>query len=184
MIMAKNLKLLGSIFVTVVVVFIVNALLVDDEEEIQEQLQTLEQPAANLAHIEFLEDDQAIAFYEWGSGDHQQFGSAQFKKGLFGWTFAGGSTGIYPKGAKFSWGFSNLEPSFSDHTDLIRGKILDTDIEAIKVTTDEGKEYDAQVVDYSGKQRFWFLVTEGEDLIGSTIEAVSPDGQVIEQLIK
>lgn len=180
----KKVKFLSGILIGVLVVFVVNTLLVDDEEEIQEQLQSLEQPATDLAHIEFLENDQAIAFYEWGSGETQQFGSAQFKKGLFGWSFAGGSTGVYPEGAKFSWGFSNLEQSFSNHTDLIRGKVLDTEIEAISVTTDDGKEYDAEVVDYSGNQKLWFLVSEGEDLIGSTIEAISSEGQVIEQLVK
>lgn len=182
--MAKKHKFLIQALVLVLAVFLVSVLVGDDEEEIREELDSLDQPGTDLVHIEYLASDQAITFYEEGSDDSRKFGSAQFRKGLFGWEFAGGGTGVYPKGVKLSWGFSNLEKSFPDYTDLIRGKVLDPNIEAIHVTTEEGEEFEAQVIDYSSNEKLWFLVTDGENLIGSTIVATTADGQVVEEIVK
>lgn len=69
----------------------------------------LNQPKKNIAHIEFLDDNQAIAFYEWHNKGKKYFGGVFFKKNLLGWKLVGSSSGELSHENKLDWGFSNLE---------------------------------------------------------------------------
>lgn len=182
--MSKKLKTFFYITAILLGIYFINVLLTDDVQGIKKKVYSLNQPMTNIAHIEFLDSKQAIAFYEWGNHQNKHFGSAFFKKNLFGWGFVGGGTGALSSGYKLDWGFSNLESRFSDYTDLIRGKILDPQIEEVIIKTDSGKEFKANIIEYSNNQKFWFLVTDGEALLGSTISGLSFDGKIIEQITK
>ncbi|WP_391122560.1 hypothetical protein [Psychrobacillus sp. L3] len=181
--MSKKLKIISITVILLGIIFI-NSALKDDVQEIKKVMYSLNQPMTNIAHIEFLDNNQAIAFYEGGNQQDLYFGSALFKKNLFGWklvnSFASGLTHEH----KLDWGFSNLESSFYGYTDLIRGKILEPQIEEVNIKTDGGNEFKANIIEYGDDQKFWFLVTDGEDLIGSTIIGLSSDGKIIEQIIQ
>ncbi|QFF99276.1 hypothetical protein PB01_10810 [Psychrobacillus glaciei] len=181
--MSKKLKIISITAILLGIIFI-NLALKDDVQEIKKVMYSLNQPMTNIAHIEFLDNNQAIAFYEWGNHQDLFFGSALFKKNLFGWklvtSFAGGLSHEH----KLDWGISNLESSFYGYTDLIRGKILDPQIEEVNIKTDGGNEFKANIIEYGDDQKFWFLVTDGEDLIGTTITGLSSDGKIIEQIIQ
>jgi hypothetical protein len=182
--MAKKLKIILPITAILFGIYFIKLALKDDVQEIEKVMYSLNQPMTNIAHIEFLGNDQAIAFYEWGNHQNLYFGSALFKKNLFGWKFVSGSTGGLSHGYKIDWGFSNLESHFSDYTDLIKGKILDPQIEEISIKTDGGNEFKANIIEYNNDQKLWFLVTDEDDLLGSTITGLSSDGKIIEQIVK
>lgn len=181
--MSKKLKILLTITVILGIYFI-NLALKDDVQEIKRSMYSLNQPMTNIAHIEFLDNNQAIVFYEWGNHHNLNFGSALFKKNLFGWKYVSGSSGTLSHGYKLDWGFSNLTFHFANYTDLIRGKILDPNIEEVSIKTKDGTEFKANIIKYNNYNKFWFLVTNGEDLVGSTITGLSSDGKTIDQITK
>ena len=51
-----------------------------------------------------------------------------------------------------------------------------------EIKTNGGNEYKAKLIEYNNDEKFWFLVTNREDLIGSTITGLSSDGKIIEQI--
>ena len=113
--MSKKLKFILPIAAILFGIYFINFALKDDVEEIKKPLYSLNKPMTNIAHIEFLDDNQAIAFYEWGNQENLHFGSALFKKNLLGWKLVSSSTGELSHGYKLDWGFSNLESSLSDY---------------------------------------------------------------------
>ncbi len=106
----------------------------DDAAEIDKVVNSFNHSTANIVHIEFLDNNKAIAFYE--SLDDMYFGSAILKKGLFGWKSLSSSAGLIYDEDKLNWSFSNLVYlNFSNYTDLIRGKILDSEIAEVRIMT-------------------------------------------------
>ena len=180
--MSKKLIIFLSITAVLIGIFFINLALKDDVQEIKNTMYSLNQPMTNTVHIEFLDNNQAIAFYEWGNQENLHFGSGLFKKTLLGWKLVSSSSSSLTHGYKLDWGFSNLEYHLSDYTDLIRGKILDPQIVEVTVKTNGGNEFKAKLIEYNNDNKFWFLVTKGEDLIGSTITGLSSDGKIIEQI--
>ncbi|KAA0542284.1 hypothetical protein FZW96_21390 [Bacillus sp. BGMRC 2118] len=182
--MSKKIIIFFSLTAFLVGLFFINSAIKDDEKEIKKAMYTVSQPMQKIAHIEYLDGNQAIVFYEWGHQENLHFGSALFKKHILGWKLISSSTGKLLDGYKLDWGFSNLEPHFTDYTDLIRGKILDTKIEEVIVKTNGGNEYKANLIEYNPDEKFWFLVTNGEDLLGSTIIGLSSEGNIIDQFVQ
>lgn len=163
-------------------VYFLNIAFKDDMQQITKAMDSLHYSPIDIAHIEFLDNNQAIAFYEWGNQENLSFGSALFKKNLLGWKLVSSVSSDLSHGYKLDWSFSNLAFHFSDYTDLIRGKILDPQIEEVNIKTTGGNEFTANIIEYNNDEKFWFLVTNGEDLLGATITGLSSDGQIIEQL--
>lgn len=182
--MSKKLKITLYITVILLVVYSISFALKDDVQRITEDVYSLNHHKITIAHIQLLDNNQAIVFYEWGNAHNLYFGSALYRKNLLGWRFVSGSSGSLAHGYKLDWGFSNLIPHFSGYTDLIRGKVLDPEIEEVRIKTHEGNEYKANLIEYNNGEKFWFLITSGEDLVGSTIRGLSSDGKVIEQISK
>lgn len=184
--MSKRFKLISLViigFALVLGVYFITIASKDDVTEIKKIVHAFNQPMTEIAHIEFLDNNQAIAFYEWGPKDEVYFGALALKKGLFGWESLGGGTGQISSDYKLNWGFSNLEMmGLPDYTDLIRGKILAPEIVEVKIMTKKEKEYEANIIEYNTNDRFWFLITDGEDTLGSTITGLSEDGEIIEQI--
>ncbi|WP_246941967.1 hypothetical protein [Bacillus pinisoli] len=177
-------KLIFGLSITLILLGIcsINLVIKDDVQGIKDAMYSSNQPMRNIAHIEFLNKNQAIVFYEWGHQENLYFGSALFKKRLFGWTLVSSSQGGLAHEYKLDWGFSNLEFHFTAYTGLIRGKILDSRIEEVNVKTKVGTELKARIVEYNNDEKFWFLVANGTDLLGSTITGFSSDGKIIEQI--
>ncbi len=183
--MSRVVKGMLSIVAILLVIFFVNLVFKDDTREIEKIVHSFHQPLSNIVHIEFLDRNKAIAFYEWGHPNEVSFGEVIVKKGLFGWKFIGGGSSQISDEYKLDWSFLNLElTSFSNYTDLISGKILDSAIQEVRIQTKTENEYDAKIIHYNNLERFWFLITDGEDLLGSTITGLSSDGKIIEQIIR
>lgn len=178
--MSRNTKFVLALGIILLAVFFVSRSLADDDEEIANALQELNQPMTDIKHIEFLDSNEAIAFYEW-EDETRYFGQALMRKGVLGWTFNGGSTSQVDPEIIFSLSFSNLEYDSSTHTDLISGIIGHPDIETMKVETDSGHTYEATIIEYDTTERLWFLLTDGDNTMGSTVTGLSENGEVIYQ---
>ncbi|GAA0359410.1 hypothetical protein GCM10008932_10040 [Alkalibacterium iburiense] len=162
------------------VAFFVSRILADDNEEIERAVQALQQPMTDIKHIEYLNNNEAIAFYEWGQ-EPEHFGHGMFEKRLLGWEFYGGSTYWVDSEMDFGLTFSNLEFSSSTHTDLISGIIGHPDIVMVEVETLSGNTYDAEIIEYDAGERFWFLLTDGDNTVGSIVTGLTEDSEVITQ---
>ncbi|MGD6969430.1 hypothetical protein ACQCVP_23910 [Rossellomorea vietnamensis] len=182
--MSKKLIIILSISAALLGGYFINLTLRDDAQEIKKAIYSVNPHNTNIAHLEFLDNKQAIAFYEWDSQGRLHFGSAFLKKNLFGWELVGSSAGQLSGEYTIDWGFSSLESRFSGYTDLIRGKILDPQIEEVSVKTNAGNVYKANLIEYDKDEKFWFLVSKGENLEGSTITGLSSEGEKIEQITK
>jgi hypothetical protein len=185
--LSKNLKTIVfcSIAILLIVSYFLGIGLKDNAKEIEKAVLSLNQPMTKIVHIEALENNKAIAFYEWGTTpEEDHFGIAILKKDLFGWHFKGGSTSASPKEYKIGWSFSDLKRDFSNYTDILYGKILDAEIVDVLVNTTDGKQYPAKIIDDKNGERFWFLITDGVKLTGSTVTARSQNGKIIEQITR
>lgn len=181
--MTERIRLLMIIGIVFLGGYFLNINLKDDSKEIERIVHSINEPLLSIAHVEFLDKNHAIVFYESTPTGEVFFGSAIFKKGILGWESLGSFSSQIPKDKKLDWGFSNVkQDGFGDYTDLIRGKILVPEIETVKIVTNEGNEYEAKIIEYNNSERFWFLISKGEELLGATILGISKDGKIIEEL--
>ncbi|MBU9723560.1 MULTISPECIES: hypothetical protein [Bacillaceae] len=163
--------------------YVANQQMGDADEMIIEDMSTYpyQQPLRNVVHIEYLDNRHAIAFYEWGAGTLRSFENVTYKKGVFGWKANGGTGGQIVVDDKLGWSFSNLEhQNFSQYTDLISGVIMSPDIVEVRVTSINENVYTADIVEFNGG-RFWFLVTDGDDVSFATKTGLNEDGEVVEE---
>ncbi|MBT2663195.1 hypothetical protein [Bacillus sp. ISL-45] len=181
--MTKRIRLLMIIGIAFLGGYFLNIHLKDDTKEIKRIVHTINEPLLSMAHVEFLDKNHAVAFYETVPTGELYFGTAIFKKGILGWESVGSFSSQIPKDKKLDWGYSGVkQDGFGDFTDLIRGKILSPEIEKVKVVTKEGNEYEARIIEYNNSERFWFLISKGEELLGATILGISKDGKILEEL--
>lgn len=178
------MNLLFSITILLLLAYVVNDALKDNSQEVEKALHSLNQPISKIIYTKQLDRSQAIVFYESSAGGIESFGNARFKKTLFGWRLVGAVSGQNPEGYKLSWSFSNLTFDFSGYTDLISGKIFDAGIKEVRIVTKNGVEYSAEIIEHNNNEKYWFLISEGEELLGATITALSQDGEIIEQMTK
>ncbi|MDW0118202.1 hypothetical protein QTL97_14815 [Sporosarcina thermotolerans] len=179
----KKIIIILVFIVSVVGIYLLNVASKDDMVEIRKVVVSLEKPELRVAHIELLEKNSAVAFYEWGRGEESSFGSVLLKKGLLGWEIINGGSLYLLEESKVNWGHLDLRDNLSNYTDLLRGKITDPKIERVNVITKNGIKYQATVRKYNNDDdSFWFLISNGEELLGATIMAISFEGDVIEEI--
>lgn len=173
-------NLLISFVVILVGIYLVINVLRDDALAIEKALEA-GVPNGDIIHIEHLNKNNALAFYKSEmNGAH--FGHALVKKNIFGWKFMGAGSsdyGAYPSEMKLGWSWQNLEHEKGiNYTDLAQGKVLDDDIKEVKLMTEDGKEYSAEIIHYGGED-FWYLFSENKDLVTATTIGLSETGEVI-----
>lgn len=181
-ILPKKKIIISSISLIVVVSYFVNMALKDDIKEIKKAVYSLNQPLTTIAHINILDNTKAIVFYEHFNANIEYFGNARLKKNIFGWKLVSSSSGQTPENRKIGWHYSNLTFDFPIYTDLLYGKIFDSEIKDVLIITKNNKEYHAKIIEYNNGKRFWHLITDGEELPGSTVTGVSVDGKIIEEI--
>jgi hypothetical protein len=177
--MGKKVLFLFTIGLIVIGIYLLNVASKDDTEEIQKAVIALEHPELEVAHIELLEKNKAVAFYDWGHGEDSSFGNIILEKNFLGWEIVRGGSLYLLEDSKLNWGHLELRDYLSSYTDLLRGKITDPEIEKVQVITKDGKEYQVKVIKYNNEDKFWFLIADGE-LLDATVTGLSFDGNVIE----
>jgi hypothetical protein len=105
------------------------------------------------------------------------------KKNLLGWKIVVGGSLLLLEESKLNGGQTNLLQYLSNYTDLLRGEISDSEIEEVRVITKYGSEYRATIMEYNNNNKFWFIISNGEDLLGSTVTGLSSDGEIMEEII-
>ncbi|MFT4412228.1 hypothetical protein ACLM5H_00075 [Fredinandcohnia humi] len=152
--MATKLKLILSICLLFVVFYFGSIALKDDDSEIVKAFQSLNEPFKEIAHIEMLDNTKSIVFYESTFGDIEVFGNVRLKKNIFGWRMLSSGSSQTPQKYKLGWHFSNLAFDFHTYTDLIFGKIYDSNIEEVVIVTKNHKKYHAEIIEYGSGKRF------------------------------
>ncbi|HYK74260.1 MAG TPA: hypothetical protein VEV44_14285 [Pseudoneobacillus sp.] len=178
----RKTKIFVLISLIVVVFYFVKMVLKDDIKEIKKAVYSLNQPLTTIAYIDVLDNTKAIVFYEHLNGNIEYFGDVRLKKNLFAWKIVGGTSGQTPDDRKLGWNFSNLTYDFPKYTDLLSGKIIDPEIKDVIIGTKNNNEYHAKIIEYNTGERFWYLITDGEGLPGSTVTGVDDDGNKIEEI--
>ncbi|MCM3745120.1 hypothetical protein M3193_13350 [Sporosarcina luteola] len=179
--MGKRILFLLITVLIIIGIYFINVASKDAIEEIQKAVIALEQPELKVAHIELLEKNKAIAFYEWGHGEDSSFGNVILEKSFLGWKIVRGGSLYLLEDSKLNWGHLELRDDSTSYTDLLRGKITDPEIEKVQVITKDGNQYQAKVIKYNNKDRFWFLIADRE-LLDATLIGLSLDGNVIEEM--
>lgn len=180
--MRNHLKTTFIILFILIAFYFLAIALKDDEKEIERAFSSSNQPLSSIAHIKILDKNKAIVFYKQQIAGVEYFGNSRLKKNIFGWKLASSSSGQTPNDSKLGWHFSNLEYDFSRYTDLLSGEILESDIKDVVIVTKTNKEYHAAIIETNNGERFWYLVTDGEELLGSTVSGLTSNGEVLEQI--
>jgi hypothetical protein len=180
--MGKKALFLFTIGLIVIGIYLLNVVAKDDIEKIKKIVIQLEHPELEVAHIELLEKNIAIAFYDWGRGEDASFGNVILVNTLLGWEIVRGGSLYLLEDSELNWGHLDLSDYLSSYTGLLRGKITDREIEKVQVITKDGQKLQARVIKYNTDDRFWFLISNGEQLLGATVTGLSSDGEVIEEI--
>lgn len=181
-ILRKSFKIIFFIFLVIVISYFLSIALKEDVKEIERAVSSMNQSLTTIVHIEVLDSNKAIVFYKHQSANIEYFGNARLKKDIFGWKLVNSSSSQSPDDYKLGWHFSNLQYDFPKYTDLLSGEIFDSEIKDVVILTKNNKEYHANIIEYNNGERFWFLVTDGEELPGSTVSGLTSNGKVIEKI--
>ncbi|MBP2000857.1 hypothetical protein J2Z69_001888 [Paenibacillus shirakamiensis] len=182
--MSKKWRITGfcSLAVALIIIYLLIQGFKDNTKEIEKVVFSLNQPMTKLVHIETLNSNQAIAFYQWGIAPEDSFGIASLKKDVLGWHLISGSTMVSPKDYKIGLSYSDLRNEFPNYKGVLYGEILDTQIVDILVDTTSGKKYTAKIIVNNQGEKFWFLIAKGVEITGATVTARSQDGKILQQI--
>ena len=100
MCMSKKIKIILCTVAILLGIYFLNIALKDDIQQITKTMDSLHYSPIDIAHIEFLDNNQAIAFYERDNQENLGFGSALFKKNLLGWKLVSSISGDLSHGYK------------------------------------------------------------------------------------
>lgn len=182
--MFKKRKIIIFIIISVLLVmaYFSGIALKDDIQEVEKVfLSTVNEPLTRIAHIEVLDETTALVFYEWGPVESEYFGTGVLKKNIFGWKLLRSSSSQTPDEYKMGWNLLNLSVQNLGYTDLLFGKVFDSEITDVKIVTKNG-EYEADINEYNNGKRFWYFITNGIKLESSTVKGISHDGKIIQQI--
>ncbi|UJW59464.1 hypothetical protein HXZ66_19645 [Bacillus sp. A116_S68] len=136
------------------------------EEEIEEQLSTLNHSLPRILELEMM-DDHAIVFYRWGLSNSEKFGVAEFKKENNGWSFV----------SAFSTGGNPTTQSVElANYHLVIGNRGDQD--AVEVVV----ENDGKTETPEGPIGRWYLISEEHDYSQAHVKWLDGDGKVLKEL--
>jgi hypothetical protein len=180
--MGKKVKVILSLSLLILIANFLKISLKDDMTEIEKAVHKINHHVMHIEHVKLLDHNQAIVFFEHTTANKENFGNIRLKKNIFGWKPLSSSSAQTPDDHKLGWHFSNLSYDFKEYTDVLSGKIFDSRIDDVHIVTKNNKEYKATIVTTDNGERFWYLITDGEPLPGSTVTGVSQDGDTIEEI--
>ena len=176
--MKKKFIILFTISFMAIGIYFLNLSPKEDVIEIQNVVMALGHPNLTVAHIELLEKNKAVAFYEWSDEENTSFGNVIIEKDFLRWEINRGGSLYLLDNSKLNWGHLELRGNAATNADILRGKITDSEIESVQVITKDGKEYQSRVIEYNNGEKFWFLIAN-EELLDATVTGLSLDGDVI-----
>ncbi|WP_168118967.1 hypothetical protein [Paenibacillus sp. HB172176] len=169
----------------IIIVFLLYMLTVpmeNDRRGIENAVRSIEQPKIEIALIKKAEARKAIVFYEWQSSENDYFGIATVKKSVVGWQFTGGSTTETPEKYLIGWSYNHIESEFADYKGILYGIIKDSTITHIIIHEQDGNELDANIAMYSDGKRFWYMLSQRDDLASAIVEAYDGNGKLLQRI--
>ncbi|MFA9555781.1 hypothetical protein ACERII_00535 [Evansella sp. AB-rgal1] len=178
----KRKTILSATIITLAIIsHFTNIALKDDIVEIKKETNQTTLPMMDVVHVEMLSNNEALAFYEHGGGTISYFGRNMLQKNLFGWRNIGGSSYQITQRDNLHWGFSNLSYSSPNFDSLISGRLFNDEVVEVIVVVNNQEEK-AKIVEYRDGERFWFYLSEVEDLSNSVpVYGVNENGDILEQ---
>ncbi|MCR6109100.1 hypothetical protein HXA35_01930 [Bacillus sp. A301a_S52] len=158
--------LIGSVIFLIIGWGLTHGTLKDDMGMIEKEVKSLYPINTRIIHIEILEDNYALAFYE--SDNTLYMGVMELKKTLFGWEFLE----------------SVLEPGRinSQLTELSQYSVIygyaDSDIGDIEVELQNGKTFPLQIMQGDATAMYWVFYSDEEDLSGAKVTGINRDGDI------
>ncbi|MBP3950223.1 hypothetical protein [Bacillus suaedae] len=181
----KTTVVLIIVSVIILGVYLINFTFKEDAQEIEEIVHSLNHPMIQVAHIEYLDKDKAIVFFERGPTDDRFFVTGVFRKGFWGWEHLGGQASPINMDHKLDLSFSGFSTNFSGYPEVVSGKIIDSEIDEVRVVTRAGNESEATIIEYDKNEKCWFLIgSNEEELLELTVTGLSSDGEVIERVTR
>jgi hypothetical protein len=174
--------ILGLIVLLLVGGYVLTSIAKDEAQKIEEEVNSVHTDSVTLFHIEKMDQNQVLVFYEWG-GLWERGGKvavAQLKKNLLGWTFES-SLSISGREERRSL-------DFNEHAVMIGHAFYSKDLHEIKIETAGGEIHTATIIENEASRgRYWFYIAskeEFDEIFNASIYAVTEDGEVIEEIEK
>jgi hypothetical protein len=140
----------------------------EDREMIEDKVMSLQQSDTRIIHIEILEDDYALAFYE--SEIYPHMGVMELKKSLFDWEFQQSIS-------------ERIEdnPQFTQLTNYsaIYGRTKH-DTKEIEVELQNGETFPLETVQGEARDIYWIFYSNEKDLSGAKVTLVNREGEIEE----
>ncbi|UTR16896.1 hypothetical protein MM221_10490 [Salipaludibacillus sp. LMS25] len=150
----------------------------DDYKQIENEVYSLNQVMTQIAHIEMIEDDYALAIYVWGKNQHA--GIIEFERTLFGWKMTSGVSELLYGGLQFVEleNFSVIHYSDRPNIEEVRVQLRNghTHPALLKEGNGTGEGF------YAINPDRWYYYSDTEDLAGATVTTYNKDGQVVEEM--
>ncbi|TPE66771.1 hypothetical protein [Halalkalibacterium halodurans] len=174
--------ILGLIVLLLVGGYVLTSIAKDEAQKIEEEVNSVHTDSVTLIHIEKMDQNKVLVFYEWG-GMWEMGGKlavAELKRSLFGWSFE----------SSLSIGGREERRSlvFNEHTVMVGLASYAKDFHEIKIEMAGGDIHTATIIDNEDSYgRYWFYIAseeESEEIFNASVYMVTEDGEVIEEIEK
>jgi hypothetical protein len=130
-----------------------------------------------VVHIEQVSDHSGIVFYTY----QDELSAGIFTKNNFGWDWIGSGVGklvTYPEGLQ--WRYADLVDKDKTQYSVYYGKVINTGITRLTVTTTNGKTVEGKIVDTDQLKLWYAFVSEPQvPSVDADITGYSKEGKII-----
>ncbi|TPE68357.1 hypothetical protein [Halalkalibacterium halodurans] len=174
--------ILGLIVLLSVGGYVMTNITTDEAQKIEEEVNSVHTDSVTLIHIEKIDQNHVLVFYEWGGAWERggKLAVAELKKNLLGWTFE----------SSLSIGGREERRSlvFNEYAVIVGLALYSIDFHEIKIETADGEIHTARIIENEDSRgRYWFYIAseeESEEIFNAAVYMVTEDGEVIEEIEK
>ncbi|MCR6098137.1 hypothetical protein HXA31_18015 [Salipaludibacillus agaradhaerens] len=146
----------------------------DDEKQIRDEVGHV-YGDTNIVEIKMLDgESSAIVIFEWNRGN---LGAMTLSKSLFQWQMAEAASERLASPMRDGVFYRE----FNDYTVFI-GKVQGETSDINVYFEEVSEEFSATIVEDNRGRRFWYLITENDDLSNAVVKAYDEEGNVIAQM--
>lgn len=174
--MRKNSPIIIGIIITISLVVVWHIVGRDDEEQIADEINNYGN-VTNIQHIEVLDDDKSVAFYDAGDGTEIEM---YLEKSLFSWNIKRSNSfnkeGINePMFISFSTSpFSNVE-----EVNIVLLRVFDKEINSVQIVKDEDVIHNFELITKGSEEKFGLYRTESNEVHEAEFIAYNIEGEII-----
>ncbi|WP_143709671.1 hypothetical protein [Salipaludibacillus agaradhaerens] len=158
-----------------VVTYFIMMSAINAEQQIKDKVIDLDPLHIDVLHVELVEKDYAIAFYERVS--FEAVGVVELEKTLFGWKVIS----VEKIRSGVLEGRTAVHHSQLTKRTILKGDMY-TDFDDVIVKTADGRTYETTITEKQEGLNIWFLIVEDEGFSGATVKVYGGDGETIEEV--